>query len=41
MPANAQSGALLWYDPVTGAERWLARGPADIEGVTGAIPFGA
>lgn len=40
MPANAQSGGLLWYDPVTGAERWLARGPAGIEGVTGAIPFG-
>jgi hypothetical protein len=39
MPSQARSGSLLWYDPVTGAAQWLVQGPADIAGVTGAIPF--
>jgi hypothetical protein len=39
MPSLVRSGALLWYDPATGAERWLVQGPAEIAGVTEAIPF--
>jgi hypothetical protein len=33
------SVSLLWYDPGTRAEQWLIRPPANVIGVTIAIPF--
>jgi hypothetical protein len=36
--ANSQ-GSLMWFDPATGAERWLIRAPAGDLGSTTALPF--
>jgi hypothetical protein len=33
------SVSLLWFNPATGAEQWLIRAPAKVNGVAIAIPF--
>jgi hypothetical protein len=33
------SNSLLWFDPGTGAEQWLLRAPANVYGVSAAVPF--
>jgi len=33
------SNSLLWFDPGTGAEQWLLRAPANVIGVSVAVPF--
>jgi hypothetical protein len=35
---NSQ-GSLMWFDPATGAERWLIQAPAGDNGSTVALPF--
>ncbi len=33
------SNSLLWFDPGTRAEQWLVRAPANVYGVSAAVPF--
>jgi hypothetical protein len=33
------SDSLLWFNPGTGAEQWLLRAPANVYGVSAAVPF--
>jgi len=33
------SNSLLWYNPATRAEQWLIRAPANVSGVSAALPF--
>jgi outer membrane protein assembly factor BamB len=35
----SSSGQLVWFNPATGAERWLTRVPRNVYGDSTAIPF--